>query len=273
MTALPRITILTPSLNQARFLEKAILSVLEQGYPHLEYVVMDGGSTDGSVDIIRRYADRLTYWQSQPDGGQSAAINAGFARSSGEIMGWLNSDDRLAPGALQTVAAFFNAHPDSDWCAGTGTVVDARGRQLGDTIPAGLDFETLAQWFDHFICQPSVFWRRSLWDRVGPLDERLHLAMDLDLWLRFARSGHGGVLPATLAFALDHSGAKSRRLQPDSFVETCLVLERHGAHEQAKARLLRVVRRAYEVDALLRPITRNPLYRRWRDKREGKAPG
>src|SRR5687767_5199473 len=109
---LPVISLVTPSLNQASFLERAIRSVIEQNYPNLEYIVMDGGSTDGSVDIIEEYSDRLAYWVSEPDGGQSAAINAGWSRSSGNVLAWLNSDDYLLPGTLQWPGQFFADHLD-----------------------------------------------------------------------------------------------------------------------------------------------------------------
>lgn len=116
---LPRITIVTPSYNQGQFLERTIVSVLQQGYPNLEYIVMDGGSTDGSVDVIKKYQDRLTYWESGPDQGQSEAINKGFAKSSGEILGWLNSDDTLEPGALRRLGAFHGTTRRQTWCMET----------------------------------------------------------------------------------------------------------------------------------------------------------
>lgn len=267
-TSFPRVTVVTPSLNQAPFLEQTLRSVLDQDGAGLEYLVMDGGSTDGSADIIRRYADRLAYWQSQPDGGQSAAINEGFARSTGEIMGWLNSDDRLAPGALQTVVTVFADHPECEWLAGAGEIVSEKGKVLPPVVPGSMDFDSLLEWERHPLFQPAVFWRRSLWRRAGGLDPELHFCMDLDLWLHFARLTRGVAIPDVLARAVSHPRAKTRRLAPEMFAEACLVLARHGALPQARQRLARPLRRAFELDRRLALITRNPLYRRWRDARE-----
>ena len=127
---LPSITVVTPSFNQARFLERTIRSVLDQGYAQLEYLILDGGSSDGSTDIIRAYESHLAYWISEPDDGQSAAVNAGWRRASGEILGWLNSDDFYLPGTLQFVGEFFAAHPDVAFLYGTCDVVDEAGRKL-----------------------------------------------------------------------------------------------------------------------------------------------
>ncbi|NVO00781.1 MAG: glycosyltransferase, partial [Geobacteraceae bacterium] len=155
MTAPPKITIVTPSYNQGRFLEKTILSVLDQGYPNLEYIVIDGGSTDESVEIIKKYADRLTYWVSEPDRGQSHAINKGFERATGEIFGWLNSDDWYHPGALQAVAEAFAANPDVGAVVGAGEMVDEEGKQLIYKSTTKVDLDFLYHWLDDFFWQPS----------------------------------------------------------------------------------------------------------------------
>lgn len=274
LAAWPRLTLVLPSFNQAAFLPHTLASIFAQDYPALELIVMDGGSTDGSVEILRRHAERFAHWQSAPDAGQAAAINAGFARASGEIMGWLNSDDALLPGALHAVGALFAANPACAWCAGTGLELDRRGRVLREVRPRTLDFPTLSRDWDRYpLCQPAVFWRRHLWQAAGPLDESLHLALDFDLWLRFARHAPGTVLPATLAHSLRHPAAKTQARAAESFVETCLVLDRHGVRDLARAKLLRVARRAFSVDRALAPITRNPLYRRWRDRREAARDG
>ena len=272
MPPYPRIAIVTPSLNQAPFLEGCLCSVFDQQYPGLEYLVMDGGSVDGSVEIIRRYSDRLAFWRSAPDAGQSAAINEGFDRSTGDIMGWLNSDDRLAPGALQTVVSFFAEHPECEWLAGAGEMVSPKGKPLGRTTPGPMDFDALVDWDRHPLFQPAVFWRRSLWQRAGGLDADLHCSMDLDLWLRFARQTQGAAIPQVLAFATSHRRTKTRRLAAEMLAETCLVLARHGALAQARHKLARPIRRAFELDRRLAPLTRNPLYRRWRERHERPAP-
>ncbi len=263
----PRISLVTPSLNQAPYLEATLRSVLDQAYPNLEYIVMDGGSTDGSVDIIRRHADRLTYWQSQSDGGQAAAINAGFARSSGEIMGWLNSDDRLLPESLSRVAKYFAGHPDCRWLAGRGETLMENGTRVSHKTPATLDFDTLCEWQTP-LCQPSIFWKRGLWLECGILDERLRMAMDFDLWLRFAGKAPGHVLPATLSCACNHGAMKTRQFEAENVVEMAFVLFMRGREDAARERLARIVRRAYAADRLLWPLTRNALYRWWRERRE-----
>jgi len=166
---LPRITIVTPSFNQAQFLERTIRSVLDQEYPDLEYLVMDGGSTDGSVEIIRRFAERLTYWTSGPDGGQAAAINAGWRMAHGEVLAWLNSDDVFLPGALSAVGHAFQEHPKAVLVYGQTQLVDPDGLLLG-TVGSAYRQRTLL--YSHqLIPQPSSFFRRSAVEAVGLLDE------------------------------------------------------------------------------------------------------
>lgn len=187
----PRISIVTPSYNQAQYLEECMDSVLSQGYPNLEYVVMDGGSTDGSVEIIKKYAKYLTYWQSFPDGGQYAAINAGFARTSGEIMAWLNSDDRYYPNAFLKVACTFTEHPEVDWLTGIQTLWGSKG-EIKWLSRSPIYFSRTKYLSGNFgkpcIQQESTFWRRKLWNQAGGrLDTKCTLAADAELWLRFFR--------------------------------------------------------------------------------------
>jgi len=182
-----RISLVTPSYNQAQFVERTILSVLEQDYPNLEYVVQDGGSRDGTVDILRRYARQLR-WESRRDGGQAQAINRGFEGTSGEIMAWLNSDDVLFPGALAYVADFFERHPEVDVIYGHRILIDEDGRQIGRwVLPAHSD--RVLSWAD-FVPQETLFWRRGMWEKAGGrVDESFHFAMDWDLLLRFRDAG------------------------------------------------------------------------------------
>lgn len=185
---LPRISVVTPSFNQAEYLETTIRSVLDQNYPNIEYIVIDGGSTDGSVDIIEQYAERCTYWVSEPDRGHGHAINKGFAHSSGEIMCWLNSDDVLLPGSLLSIGTIFADFADVEWLTSSGTLLDPRGRivrafrQLPWT--RGLFLNAPA---DNHIQQESTVWRRSLWDRAGGSVSEEYLACDFELWARFFR--------------------------------------------------------------------------------------
>jgi hypothetical protein len=179
----PRISIVTPSYGQAAFIERTIRSVLDQSYPDLEYFIQDGGSRDGTVEILRRYEGRLSGWQSVPDDGQSCAINLGMANTTGEIMAWLNSDDVLLPGALAYVANYFEKHPDVDVVYGHRILIDENDKQIGRWILPAHDDQVLS-WAD-FVPQETLFWRRRLWDKVGGrIDESFRFAMDWDLLLR-----------------------------------------------------------------------------------------
>lgn len=179
------VTIVTPSFNQARFLEQTMLSVLNQDYPDIEYIVVDGGSTDGSVDIIRRYADRLAWWVSEPDRGQTDAINKGFAHAHGEILAWLNSDDTYQPGAVRAAVEALGKHPEAAMVYGDAHYIDENGRVIGRFPAAQTDYRRLRQGYVH-IPQQSAFWRASYWRQVGPLDPTFYFAMDYDLWVRLA---------------------------------------------------------------------------------------
>ncbi len=179
------VSIITPSYNQARFVETTLRSVLEQQGVDLEYIVIDGGSSDGSVDIIRRYADRLSYWTSETDEGQTDAINKGFDRAHGDIMAYLNSDDTYEPGALAEVVRFFDEHPDVGLVYGDANFIDADGEVIGRFPAMQTDYRRLRQGYVH-IPQQAAFFRASLWEQVRPLDTSFYFAMDYDLWVRLA---------------------------------------------------------------------------------------
>ena len=192
-TTFPRISIIIPSYNQAEYLEATLCSVLDQGYPNLEVILMDGGSKDGSQEIIERYASHLAYWQSQPDEGQAAALNAGFARATGEVLTWLNSDDVLLPGALPLIGETLARFPEIVWLTGLPANIDASGRLAEIGLPTTGRFRPFIQrgWYHGralgFIRQEGTFWRRNLWERVGArLDPWRYFSLDYDLWRRFA---------------------------------------------------------------------------------------
>lgn len=205
---LPRISIVTPSYNQAAYLEQTIQSVLRQGYPDLEYIIVDGGSTDGSLEIIRRYADRLAWWVSEKDSGQAEAVNKGMQRASGEIVGWLNSDDLYLPGALSGAAAAFQAHPQAGLVFSNVESLDAEGRRINIMRFGDWGLRDLMRF--RIISEPGVFMRRSMLEKAGRLDCSYHYLLDHHLWLRMALLApiqyvHG----ACWAAARFHPGAKN----------------------------------------------------------------
>ncbi len=184
---LPKITIVTPSYNQGQYLEETIRSVLEQNYPNLEYFVIDGGSTDNSVEIIKKYADQISWWVSEKDRGQSHAINKGLQKASGEIVGWINSDDLLESDSLDFIGHYFTSHPEILAVTGGCNLVDVNNRIIERRkAPEDID-ACLKDFFRRWFSQQSTFWRRSLHDQIGYLDESRYYTMDYDLWLRIRK--------------------------------------------------------------------------------------
>jgi len=183
---LPLVSIVTPSFNQARFLEETIRSVLDQDYPRIEYIIVDGGSTDGSDDIIKKYADKLAWWVSGKDEGQTDAINKGFNRANGRILAWLNSDDTYKPGAVSAAVKYLGEHPEIGMVYGDAYFIDEHGNWIGTFPAAQTDHRRLRQGYVH-IPQQSMFFRADLWREVGPLDPGFYFAMDYDLWVRISK--------------------------------------------------------------------------------------
>jgi glycosyltransferase involved in cell wall biosynthesis len=227
----PKITLVTPSFQQGRFLEACIRSVLDQEYPNLEYFVMDGGSTDGSVDIIRKFADRLAGWRSQSDGGHMDAVQNGFQQSSGEIMGWLNSDDRLTPWSLEVVAAVFRQFPQVQWVTSMyPMVMNVDGLVLAARRVEGFHAEAFyrgrnapfnPRFYACMIQQESTFWRRGLWERAGArVDTGLRVAGDFELWSRFFEHAELYTLAVPLGiFRIQPDSFSSREFEP--YMEVC----------------------------------------------------
>ena len=185
MDKMLKVSIITPSYNQVDYLEATIKSVLAQTYPNIEYFVIDGGSTDGSADIIRAYQDDLAGWVSEKDRGQTDAINKGFNMATGEIIAWLNSDDTYFADAVEKAVAFLSSHPDVGLVYGDANYIDQQGQVIGRFPAAQTSLRQLRRGYVH-IPQQASFFRKALWDQVGPLDPDFYFAMDYDLWVRLA---------------------------------------------------------------------------------------
>ena len=181
----PLVSIITPSFNQARYLEATIQSVLEQDYPRIEYIIVDGGSSDGSVDVIKKYAGRLAWWVSEQDKGQTDAINKGFNRASGEILAWLNSDDTYNPGAVSAAVKYLTENPDVAMVYANCNYINEQGGVIGKFNSAQTDHRRLREGYVH-IPQQTMFFRANYWKELGPLDPSFYFAMDYDLWTRIA---------------------------------------------------------------------------------------
>jgi len=261
----PLISIVTPSYNQGQYLEKTIHSVLDQDYPNLEYIIIDGGSTDHSVATIKKYERFLKYWVSEPDHGQSHAINKGFRHATGEFLSWLNSDDYYMPGTLHKVAEIAAANPQASVFVGAGRIVDSSGKvTYYKEPPAEIGIESLYNWMSgqNFL-QPSCLFRRDAWENAGPLDEQLHIAFDLDLWLRMAEKGCKFMsIQELLSTALSHDSAKTTAFEHWMAVDVAILIMRHGGKDAAvRPQLEDMARRLSMYEPNFEKIINHPLYK------------
>lgn len=222
-----KISIITPAYNHVKFIEATILSVLNQKDVDLEYIIIDGGSTDGTVDIIRKYEDRLACWVSEKDRGQTDAINKGFARAGGDILAWLNSDDTYEPGALAEAINYLDQHPDVGLVYGDAHFINSRGEIIGKFPAAQTDLARLRRGYVH-IPQQASFFRASLWKEVGPLDPTFYFAMDYDLWVRLAAKAALVYRPGFWASFRMHGEGKSVAADDRCWPEMLKVHRRNG---------------------------------------------
>lgn len=245
------VSIITPSYNQAKYLEQTIQSVLRQDYPRIEYIVMDGASSDESVEIIKKYAGQLTYWESQQDMGQADAINKGFARATGDIVAWLNSDDYYLPGTISKAVQVFEENPDVVLIYGNMLAVDENGATFNTLTYRPLTFEDLLCF--HIIGQPAVFMRRSALQKTKGLDPTFHFLLDHLLWIQIAKQGKILHVDQTWSAARYHSEAKNVAKAAEFGREAFRILETIAQDKDLAATLLRIDRRAhasaYRVDA------------------------
>lgn len=205
----PKVSIVTPSYNQAAFLEETIVSVLEQDYPDVEYIVVDDGSTDGSLAVIERYADRLAWWTTQPNAGQVAALNRGFARATGDLLGWINSDDTLLPHAISTVVAAMEASPDALLVYGDNTFIDPESKAIGHLPAREFDVPAMLATGQNHVPQPGSLFRREAYERFGPLNEQGYYFFDFEFVVALGQHGRVVRIPETLATYRIHPESKS----------------------------------------------------------------
>lgn len=245
---LPKITVVTPSFNQGKYLEETIRSVLGQGYPNLEYIIIDGGSTDDSVGIIRKYEQQLAHWSSEKDAGLYDAIQKGFARSTGEIMAWINADDMYHARSLFRVAEIFQRFAQVKWLMGTNTFFDEAGHPfLYDDLPYAQRWSlSRMHLFDgRFIQQESVFWRRDLWEKAGGMiDQSQSLAADFELWLRFFRHEQlytTSFMLGGFRFRRENQKSYEQRDQYLAQVAALLVRERNENRRSPQISFLRIL--------------------------------
>ena len=227
MDARPLVTIVTPSFNQAAYLEETIQSVLAQEYRDIQYILIDGGSMDGSLKVIKKYASRLDYWVSEKDSGQTDALNKGLALTKGKYCGWINADDRLKPNAVAEAVEYLEKNSHVGMVYGDADFIDAKGSVLGKFAARQTDYAKLLKGYVH-IPQQSAFWRASLWWQVGPLNPDVTFAMDYDLWVRLAKLSKLKYLPKLWAEFRLHQESKTLRNDMRAWEDMLKVHKREG---------------------------------------------
>ncbi|WP_170428875.1 glycosyltransferase family 2 protein [Ruegeria arenilitoris] len=260
MPDLPAISVVIPNYNCSAFIERTIKSVLDQNYPKLDLILADGGSTDGSLEIAERYRDAFSHIISEPDTGQANALNKGFAKATGEVMGWINSDDMLMPGGLSLVGSLFALNTDVDWVTGRMTCLDEDDNIVTNICPKPISRARLLAGDYQWVQQESTYWRRSLWDKSGGhLDESLSLAVDGELWLRFSRYANLTSVRAQIGAFRFRNGQRSESMQ--------------AYHAEMLSAIVREHQLEHSTDDVIQAILATPAAVRTRSEAEGRFPG
>jgi glycosyltransferase involved in cell wall biosynthesis len=258
MADLPLVSVITPSFNHARYIEATIQSVLLQDYPHIEYIIVDGGSTDETVDILKRYESKLAWWVSEKDQGQTDAINKGFAHATGDILAWLNSDDTYEPGAISAAVKYLQEHPHIGMVYGDCNFINENGNEIGKFNAAQTSHRLIRQGYVH-IPQQTMFFRADLWKQVGPLDPSFYFAMDYDLWTRISARAEIKYMPQTWANFRLHTTGKTIMADDRCWPEMIRVHYRDGGS------FLSLIVVKYYIRKLIAPLWN------WRRRRMLKA--
>lgn len=239
----PRISVVVPTLNQGETIESTILSIINQDYTDFELIIMDGGSRDGTMDILRKYSRWIDYQVSANDGGQSSAINSGFRKATGNIYAWINSDDYYMPGAFSKVVDTFKSYPHVDIVVGGGDIVTRDNQFLKHIDPLAMTRENLLKWKDgEYVMQQSCFWSSSLWKKCGGVDENLNLLMDFDLWLRFSELGTCVTLNDVIGVMRYYKEAKTVSLRTNVKEELGYVYAKNGAYSEVRDLIRELIR-------------------------------
>jgi glycosyltransferase involved in cell wall biosynthesis len=228
----PKISIVTPSYNQGKFIERTILSILNQDYKNFEYIIMDGGSTDETLEILKKYDDKII-WKSEKDNGQSDAINKGIKMTTGEIIAYLNSDDTYEPGALKKVAEFFENNPDKKWVYGKCKIINEKDQEIRKWITAYKNFLLKNYSYkklltENFISQPATLWRKELHQELGYFNEKENFCMDYEFWLRLGEKYDAGVIDDYLANFRYYSNSKSGAVNKQQFRDQLRLAQKYG---------------------------------------------